>query len=434
MKKFRLLFLLHIVLSSIVIAQFENTISKEEKLYGLSKIWMEVTYNFAFFHHVPDLNWDSTYKAFIPKVLETKNDWEYYLELQKFMALLKDAHTRLFPPVTLRKKYYGTATKQILTRLIEGKVIITKVISDALRQQGLKEGMEMVAINNLNVFEYVEKNVAPFVYASTIQDLQLQKYGHFLLNGNVTEPVQIDVQDFRGKIKTYNINREPWILEEQFFTGKQWDFEILDNNIGYLKMYNFISSKQLQTKFDSLYKIILTTDGLIIDVRNNSGGSTQIAHYILRHFTQKPFKSVNWRTPNNISANRSWGKKIEWLNAEGNFVYPHTDKKLYMNPLIVLADESTFSAAEDFCVAFLTMERGKLIGRKTAGSTGSPLIINLPGEAFASICTKEDFFPNGRKFVGMGISPDIEVKTTINDIIENKDAALEVAIKEIMNE
>ena len=424
--------LILISLSFNLFAQSENTLSREDKLFGLSKLWMEATYNFAFFHQVPDLDWDSTYQAFIPKVLDTKNDWDYYLELQKFMALLQDGHTRIFPPVDLRNKYYGTATKQIITRLIEEKVIITKVVAKSLDEKGLKQGMEIISINDMDIFDYVEKKVAPYVFASTTQDLQLQKFGLFLLSGKTSEPIKINVKDFKGKIKTYFIDREPWIFEQQLFTGKQWDFEILPNNIGYLRTYNFIDNEQYRPKFDSLYQKILTTDGLIIDVRNNIGGSTQIAYYILKHFTNKSFKSVNWRTPNNISAHRAWGDNIEWLKVEGEDVHPHKDKTIYTKPLNVLADESSFSGAEDFCVGFLTMERGKLIGSKTAGSTGSPLMFNLLEDAFVLICTKEDFFPSGKAFIGIGISPDIEVKTTIKDIIENRDAALDVAIKDIL--
>jgi hypothetical protein len=69
-------------------SQTENTLAVEEKIYGLSQLWKEASYNFAFFNQVPDLNWDSCYQAYIPKILETKNDWEYYLELQKFISQL----------------------------------------------------------------------------------------------------------------------------------------------------------------------------------------------------------------------------------------------------------------------------------------------------------------------------------------------------------
>lgn len=433
MRKNLLFTLLILFLPLTVYCQTEKTLTMEKKLYGLSLLWKEASYNFAFFDQVPDLNWDSCYQAFIPKVLDAKNDWDYYLELQKFIALLHDGHTRVFPPVELRNKYYGTATKQITNRLINDKVIITEVLQDSLRKKGLKQGMEIIAINNMDVFKYVDKYVAPYVFASTFHDLQLQKFGHFLLSGSTSKPVRIEVKDFKDKIKSYNIYREPWILEEELFKGKQLDFEILPNNIGYLRTYNFVDNEYYRPKFDSIYEKILGTDGLIIDVRGNIGGSTQIAYYILKHFTNEPFKSENWKTPNNIAAHRAWGDDIEWLEVNGEDIHPHNNKTIYSKSFNVVADESSFSGAEDFCVGFLTMKRGKLIGSKTAGSSGSPLMFNLPGGGLALICTKKDFFPNGKEFIGIGISPDIEVETTVEDIIKNRDPALDVAIKDILN-
>jgi hypothetical protein len=42
-------------------------LSVAEKVYGLSLFWKEVSYNFAYFDQVPDLDWDSAYQEFIPQ-------------------------------------------------------------------------------------------------------------------------------------------------------------------------------------------------------------------------------------------------------------------------------------------------------------------------------------------------------------------------------
>lgn len=421
-----------ISISANALGQTKNNLSNNEKLFGLSLLWKEVSYNFAFFHQVPNLNWDSCYMATIPKVLKTNNDWDYYLELQKFMSLLQDGHTRIFTPVQLRNKYFGTANKQLTTKLIESKVIITRVLNDSLSKKGLKQGMEIVAINKMNPIIYAEKYVAPYVYASTTQDRQLQIFNQVLLSGSTSEPIRIDVENFEGKRLTYKINREPWIMEEEMLSGKPLEFKVLANNIGYLKINNFVASETVRAKFDSIYEKILLTDGLIVDVRENVGGATDISLYILKHFTDKPFKVGKWRSPNNIAAHRSWGSKIEWYESDQYEVFPFDNKIIYTNPIVLLADESTFSCAEDFCVGFLTINRGKMVGTKTAGSSGNPLMIKLPGNGLALVCTKQDFFPDGKEYVGFGITPDIEIKPKIKDIIQNKDPVLETAIKSIL--
>ena len=103
MKKLYCLLLLSVLFnirSSFAQIDTVANLSAADKLYGLSKFWSEVSYNFAYFDHAK-INWDSTYRAYIPKVLATKNTWEYYRLMQQFCALLKDGHTDLGFPVGL---------------------------------------------------------------------------------------------------------------------------------------------------------------------------------------------------------------------------------------------------------------------------------------------------------------------------------------------
>jgi C-terminal processing protease CtpA/Prc len=72
--------------------------------------------------------------------------------------------------------------------------------------------------------------------------------------------------------------------------------------------------------------------------------------------------------------------------------------------------------------------RTTVVVEKTGSSTGQPLIINLPG-GDARICTKQDTYPDGREFVGVGIIPDVEVHPTPSDIITGRDVILEKGLE-----
>ena len=69
-----------------------NTITDAQKIYELSKIWKEAAYNFAFWDKV-DIDWEEKYKKALVRVLETKDLYDYYRELKRFVALLGDGHT-----------------------------------------------------------------------------------------------------------------------------------------------------------------------------------------------------------------------------------------------------------------------------------------------------------------------------------------------------
>lgn len=53
----------------------------------------------------------------------------------------------------------------------------------------------------------------------------------------------------------------------------------------------------------------------------------------------------------------------------------------------------------------------------------------MPGGGSARVCTKKDTYPDGREFVGYGVKPDIEVKRTVQDFIDNKDPVLTKALE-----
>jgi C-terminal processing protease CtpA/Prc len=93
-------------------------------------------------------------------------------------------------------------------------------------------------------------------------------------------------------------------------------------------------------------------------------------------------------------------------------IQPVEGQRPFLGPVVVLVGPRTLSAAEDFLIPLHASHRATLVGQRTAGSTGQPLIIMLPGGGGAAICTKWDSYPDGREFVGVGIDPDVEVYPT----------------------
>jgi C-terminal processing protease CtpA/Prc len=77
------------------------------------------------------------------------------------------------------------------------------------------------------------------------------------------------------------------------------------------------------------------------------------------------------------------------------------------------------------------MRRGIIVGRSSAGGTGQPWNFGLPGGGAARICVKRDEYPDGTTFVGTGITPEIEVPLTLEDVREGRDVALERAAQEL---
>ncbi len=100
-------------------------------------------------------------------------------------------------------------------------------------------------------------------------------------------------------------------------------------------------------------------------------------------------------------------------------------------PTIVLTNNFTASAAEDFLIFASQLDNFIAMGETTFGSTGQPITMNLCRRMRARICTIECAFPDLTSFEGVGIEPDIMVPVTVKDLLGTKDVQLETAVKEM---
>jgi len=137
-----------------------------------------------------------------------------------------------------------------------------------------------------------------------------------------------------------------------------------------------------------------------------------------------------WRTRLYRPSFRAWGNAEGWHAAEAGSIEPDPERR-FRGPVALLIGPRTYSAAEDFAVAFDIAERGPMIGEATGGSTGQPVGFGLPGGGQARVCSKRDTYPDGREFVGVGVMPDREVRSTIADLRAHRDPVLEAAIEAV---
>jgi len=128
---------------------------------------------------------------------------------------------------------------------------------------------------------------------------------------------------------------------------------------------------------------------------------------------------------------RAQGFQTQWYTLPNEDWKPD-GKRLYKSPVALLSSAATFSAAEDFLVAFRAMSRGIIVGERSGGSTGQPLFFALPGGGSARVCTKWDSYPDGSEFVGSGVTPDREVRPTIEGLRSGRDEILEAATRELV--
>jgi len=241
-----------------------------------------------------------------------------------------------------------------------------------------------------------------------------------VLNGPLARDITLLVRNKEGNERNVVLRPISFSTARTLLYDK-WlmDNEVLVHKLGQGKLgYLHISAMDMPSfhKFEEkLAAAGLDRDGLIIDVRENGGGST--ADLLLTSLTQ-PGHSIT-------------------VPREGKPGYPH-DRLIFPRwdkPITVLCNQNSFSNAEIFSHAIKHLKRGKIVGVTTAGgviSTGGTSIMDV---GFLRLPFRGWYLPdNGQDLELNGAVPDYIVWPQPGDLPSGKDAQMEKAVEVLRKE
>lgn len=425
-----------------------NTLSITEKLYALSSFWSETKYNFAFIDRLP-FDLDSLYQSYIPKVLATNTDYDFYDQMELFSASLKDLHSGVFYKMKGKYSSYFPLT----ARYFGDNLYIVNVREDLSKQIPL--GSEILKINGLPMPEYMQKYVESYVcsdFRPTVKELSASRlFGSDLFSKKIT----ITYKTPDGRILTNTPPRNGNSVNGEYLgpTPKRWNKPIElfweDNRIARLAFNTFYPKDKLVKMFESIKDTLYSANGIVIDLRANSGGDTNTGWYLLSYMINDPyFLTYAWQTRTNsgvkkangnyIKSNEEYFKNRAYQTFAADTVWIPDLVKRFNVPMAVLISGRTCSAAEDFLITIKERkDRPVFIGRPTMGSTGSPLVLDkFPENGVAKVCTRRVLFPYSLQPFNEGIVPDILIDYTLDEYLNqtvDKDVekAIEVISKQI---
>jgi len=204
-------------------------------------------------------------------------------------------------------------------------------------------------------------------------------------------------------------------VTRQKITVKSVEWSLKSNNIAYIKLGYF--GKDTASDFQNAVSQILPQNpkGIILDLRNNSGGYLDSSIDIINFFVPK----------GKIAAIESFsdGTKEEFKTK--------SNAPLENIPVIVLINNGSASASEIVAGALRDIRQIKLIGEKSFGKGTVQQLEDLKDGSSVKISIAEWLTPNGTSINKKGLEPDINVKLTEKDYNENKDPQLDQAIQEL---
>ncbi len=232
-----------------------------------------------------------------------------------------------------------------------------------------------------------------------------------------------------------------------------------------------INFKQMayQDKFknflDSVFTVVKNNNiqDLIIDIRENSGGDSQLADMLFNYITDKPYKMVEQMDIKVSSEAKSAFKKahLKWylypfyplalFHPQGRLYlygrngkiktfiqtdmkYPKNEKLKFSGKTYLLTGNYTFSSANMLADTYKCYKMGTIIGEETGGVTtafGDIIPLQLPNTKLDAFCPHKKFILPCDDGKVHGVIPDIEIKPTTEDIKTGRDAAIEYIIKSV---
>ena len=236
----------------------------------------------------------------------------------------------------------------------------------------------------------------------------------------------------------------PVVKLGQRLKDKKWIEYSIDN------INDFAILNLKQCIFDSTYKATLrkffkeanenNINNVILDLRVNDGGDSQVVAEFIRYFDIDDFI---W-----YGANVRYSPDVRAITKESEFGYKHFPPYLFKNNrvsaelvfkgnLFVLTNKNTFSSANMFAVIIKDNNIGKIVGESTGNKPtcyGNPLNFMMPNsEIYFRVSIKEFLRPNSKANSEDSLYPDIEVYTTIDDVINDKDTQLEKIVELLRN-
>ncbi len=394
-----------------------QTIPLEKRIFILSKTYASIGIYFAHWEDskIKPEKLDEVYQDFLKRTIGTEARRDFDLLMLEFIGLFNNSHTRYWDDM-LNK---GAKPLGFSWVVLNGQWVVTSTSI-----VGLKKGEIISKINGKPV-DAVYVEYSKYMNASS-ERARLNAFPYWL-PVFVADSYRLESIDERGKINELRVDRTKFVIrKEKWQTEGDWTER---SKVAYIKIPSF-GEPRFENDALELVKRYKNATALIIDVRGNTGGSTPSK--LIQALMDRPYRWYEESTPMILASFREDFYDSHFLR---RYDYSKPENTIFRGKLIILMDRMTGSAAEDFIVSFKDNGRATLIGEKTHGSTGQPYVYDFGDGVKIFVGAKRAYMPDGSKFEGIGIVPDIEIKLERMDLAKGRDkifdAALEVSRRNV---
>ncbi len=316
-----------------------------------------------------------------------KTDEDAYVAIDTMVASLNDPYTKFLNPKEFQEETSSIKGSLkgigIQIGVKDGKLMVIAPIEDTPAEKaGLLADDEILSIDGRST-----KGITVDKAADQIRGEEGTRVTLVIKRKNVEEPI------------TYTITRAE--IEIKSVTQKVPTEMTIPDDICYIRLSSFIS-RNAANEIKSIIQKNTDKKSFIIDLRSNPGGLLSNAIYISDMFL-------------------NGGAIVSTVDRDG---YKETQRAstgvLTTKPLVIILNKGSASASEIFSGAMKDNKRAVLVGTQSFGKGLVQEINKLPNSAGVNITIQKYLTPNGTDIHKKGITPDVLVELT-DDQIKNKD-------------
>ena len=415
------------------------------------------------FLHCSKVNFDYCYDS-LSKSINSDLTWtEYFCKSQFLVAKIKDGHSWVDNSIVISR---------VQNRQLFPFTIYKIGSSYAINKSGTPEydsliGSTITKINNKDINEIMAKTISLMSIegenTSAINNsLQLFPFYYFLIDSTSSFKIQLSEKNNLPKeVNLSGITYKSFMKRTRKFV-EPIHYEFLSNNIAVLTCNTFnigdfeFKKIDYEKYIDNFFKHVRRHNitNLIIDVRNNNGGSAEVSNYLYSYLCQKSYYYFDYvgrkckhvgklqpycTTPNyftNIDTTKTVFQENLYCEKKGHWWFDQqkAKKKSFSGNLVVLINGTCFSTTGHFLTLLKDNNIGRLVGECSQGSFYSNdggLLFKLPYSGFLVRIPTGQFKMKTLHFTydPKGICPDIEITKQKEDVISGYDRQLAEAIK-----
>jgi len=339
---------------------------------------------------------DEKYPANGNKITDQEKVWG---AIEGLVASLDDPYSVFLPPsenknfdIELKGQFGGVGI--VIGIRDEMLTVISPIKGTPAEKAGVKAGDKIIKVDDTNTIKMSIDKIVEIIRGEIGTDVVLT-----LIRKDNDEPIEIKITRDTIKIPTI-------------------DTEQKENGIFIIKLYNF-SAGSTDAFRNALREFILSgNDKLILDLRGNPGG-----------FLNASVEIASWFLPaGKVVARENFGGGKE------DVLYKSKGYDIFNNlPFIILVDQGSASASEIVAGALREHGVATLVGEKTFGKGSVQEVVPVTTETSLKITIAKWLTPNGLSISDEGLTPDVEVKITKEDVEVDKDPQIEKAIEILLN-